>query len=199
MLAEDLPKRKADQLRRYAPWIVIGILSWCLYSLRESSQARRAGISLEVGDVDHSTVLSQMEGLMNADVIVHRVYDYRGYTWIEPIEGAKRIAVDVEFRNYRLGIDLDDVDILNGETKENYGSDPDIARLNLDGTLAADFETAELPVNLGPMRVLLIYAFPESVNAIMLSYWGQELTPKPIPITGDGPELPKPDPESESL
>ena len=135
----------------------------------------------------------QSQGLNVAKVSVHRAYKYNGYAWIEPIETAKLIAVDVEFRDYNRGLDLDDVDIIDGESNEKYGSDPQIAHLTLDGELASDVNDSSWPDDLGPLRVLLIYAFPKESEAIKLGYWGQELTPKPIPIAGDGPSLPKPD------
>ena len=136
----------------------------------------------------------QSQGLNDAKFTVHRAYEYNGYTWIEPIESARAIAVDIEFRDYNQGLDLDDVDIIDGETNENYGSDPQIANLTLDGALASDVDDSSWPVDLGPLRVLLIYALPKESKTIKLGYWGQDLTPKPIPIAGDGPSLPMPQP-----
>jgi len=98
----------------------------------------------------------------------------------------------VEFRNYNQGLDLDDVDIIDGQSNDNYGSDPHIANLTLDGKLAGDVDDSSWPDDLGPLRVLLIYAFPKESKTIKLGYWGQELTAEPVPISGDGPSLPKP-------
>ncbi|MCA9027403.1 MAG: hypothetical protein KDA86_19490 [Planctomycetaceae bacterium] len=148
----------------------------------------------EVAKAMESVSREQSQGLNDAKVTVHRAYEYSGYTWLEPIEIAKLIAVDVEFRDYNQGLDLDDVDIIDGDSNENYGSDPHIASLTLDGTLSPDVDDSSWPDDLGPLRVLLIYAFPKDSKTIKLGYWGQELTPKPIPISGDGPVLPKPNP-----
>ncbi len=136
----------------------------------------------------------QSQGLSSAKVIVHRAYEYDGYTWLEPTETAKVIAVDVEFRDYNQGLDLDDVDIIEAQSNENYGSDPQIANLTLDGKLAANADDSSWPEDLGPLRVLLIYAIPKESTAIKLGYWGKELTPRPTPISGNGPSLPKPKP-----
>lgn len=148
----------------------------------------------EVADALESVSREQSQGLKDAHVTVHRVYEYKGYTWIEPIETAKLIAVDVEFRNYNQGLDLDDVDVIDGQSDENYGSDPHIANLTLDGELAADTDDSSWPDDLGPLRVLLIYALPKKSKTVKLGYWGQELTSKPVPIAGGGPTLPKPQP-----
>lgn len=43
----------------------------------------------------------QSKGLDNANVMVNRVYNYNGYGYLEPLEGAKLVAVDVEFSGYR--------------------------------------------------------------------------------------------------
>lgn len=134
----------------------------------------------------------QSQGLIDAKVTVHRAYEYSGYTWIEPIETAKLIAVDVEFRNYNEGLDLDDVDIIDGHSNDNYGSDPHIVNLTFDGKLATDIDDSSWPENLGPLRVLLIYAFPKESKTIKLGYWGRDLTPQAIPISGNGPSLPTP-------
>jgi hypothetical protein len=91
---------------------------------------------------------------------------------IAPIDIAKVIAVDVEYRNCNTGLDLlDDVDIIVGVTDENHDSDHHIAILTLDGKLAADYEDSSWPENLSPLRVLLIYALPKGSKTIKLGYW----------------------------
>lgn len=133
----------------------------------------------------------QSKGLSGATVIVHRAYEYHGYSWVKPVDVAKLIAVDVEFRNYNQGLDLDDVDIIDGATNENYGSYPHIAHLTPDGELAADEDDLSWPEDLGPLRILLIYAFPKEAKTIKLGYWGAQLTPEAIRIAGNGPSLPQ--------
>jgi len=139
----------------------------------------------------------QSQGLTDATVVVHRAYEYHGYSWLEPVDAARLIAVDVEFRNYNQGLDLHDVEVINGESDENYGSEPQTARLTLDGKPAFDSNASSWRDKPGPLRVLLIYAYPKASNSIKLGYWGQVLTPEPIPIVGDGPSLPKPTPSDQ--
>ncbi len=179
-------------MRRYAPWLVVVSLAWGIYYLRENKSFNRAKQSREVEDLLHSVMNPESEGLNNAETIVHRVYEYSGHTWVEPTEETKLIAVDVELRKYRLGLDLDDIEIIDGETNESYGSWPDIARLKPDGSLANNPDEAMLPEGLGPIRVLLIYQFPKASNTIKLGYWGQVLTRNPIQIAGEGLQIPKP-------
>lgn len=114
----------------------------------------------------------QSQGAANVVVIVHRVYEYGGFTRIEPIEGAKVVAVDVEFRNYGRDFDLDDVDIIDGKSDINYGSFPQIVELTSDGELAAESADPSGQDDPGPLRVLLIYAIPQGSMSVRLTYWG---------------------------
>jgi hypothetical protein len=161
-------------------------------SALETIASDNAYIPPEIAEALDGVSREQSQGLKVANVIVHRAYEYQGYSWIEPVDVAKLIAVDVEFRDYTRGLDLDDVDIIDGQSNENYGSDPHIVNLTLDGTLAADIYDSSWPDDLGPLRVLLIYAFPKKSNTVKLGYWGQELTPQRIPLSGHGPSLPQP-------
>lgn len=124
---------------------------------------------------------------------MHGVYTYTGYTYVESTGTSKLVAVDVEFRDYASYFDLDDVEIHDGASNESHGSDPHIAFLTAEGKVVPRAETPAPSDELGPLRVLLIYSFPKDAQTIKLSYWGKELTPKPIPIAGIGPSLSKPD------
>lgn len=123
---------------------------------------------------------------------IHRAYPYEGYSWFEPAAEAKLVAVDVEFVGYTADFDLDDVDLVDGVTGENYGSDPQIALLTPEGQLAKD-EAREWPPAPKPLRLLLIYAAPRSLQSVRLGYWGRDLTPRAFPIAGKGPSLPRPE------
>ena len=123
---------------------------------------------------------------------IQRAYPYTGYSWHETPTGGRLVAVDAEFVGYGSDFDLDDLDLLDGVTGENYGSDPDIALLRADGGLAKD-ETKEWPLAPKPLRVLLIYVAPRSLESIRLSYWGRELTKVAFRVGGVGPSLPRPD------
>ncbi len=133
---------------------------------------------------------SQARGLDGAKVTVHRAYNYQGFSWIEPVEGAKLVAIDLGLADYSVGIDLDDVDIIDGQTDENFGSDPDIVFLTDDGEPFSDNQPSQ---SFGePIRVLLIYAVRESTDSIKLGYWGEEIVSKPVLLEEDGLALPEP-------
>jgi len=123
----------------------------------------------------------QSQGLKAATTIVHRAFEYRDKSRIQPNDDAKLVAVDVEFRKYDKGFDLDDVDILDGDTNENFGSDPEIKFLNSDGTLSADEPDFDDPTQ--PIRLLLIYAMPKQAKSIKLEYWSDRIVAKAAPIT----------------
>jgi hypothetical protein len=101
------------------------------------------------------------------------------------------VAVDVELAGYTSDFDLDDIDLVDGVTGENYGSDPQIALLISAGQLAED-ESKNRPKAPNPLRVLLIYAAPPSLTSVRLSYWGGDLTAAAMSVSGSGPALPKP-------
>ena len=126
---------------------------------------------------------------------IHRAYPYEGYSWFEPAADAKLVAVDVEFVGYTPDFDLDDIDLIDGVTGENYGSDPQIALLTPDGQLAKD-EAREWPAAPKPLRLLLIYAAPRSLQSVRLGYWDMDLTARAFPIAGGGPSLPQPEPKA---
>jgi hypothetical protein len=159
---------------------------------RLEQQAAQDSVESQVNESLQATASSQAQSLKNAVVTVHRAYDYRGYTWLEPAEGAKLIAVDVEFSRYDGSLDLDDVEIIDGSSGANYGSDPHIALLQGDGELSPNPDDASWPADMGQLRVLLIYAVPKEMTSIKLSYWGQDLTPEASMLSKDGPSLPLP-------
>lgn len=125
----------------------------------------------------------QADALKDAKVSVHRAYLYEGYSWFEPAPDQRLVAVDVEFVNYLRGFDLDDVDVIDADSNENYGSDPYIGELTPAGERAFD----------APIRRILVYSIPKSCKAIKLSYWNQLLTPDGVPLADDGPSLPSPE------
>ena len=81
------------------------------------------------------------------------------------------------------------MDIIDGLSKENYGSDPSLALL--DG--AGKFVTWDFTQIPDPARLMLIYAVPNSLKSINLSYWGKELVATPITVESSGPALPAPE------
>ena len=132
----------------------------------------------------------QAEGLKEAVVRVYGAYEYHGYSFIQPVPSARLVAVDVEFSCYNAGFDLDDVDIIDGRTDENYGSDPHIALLSSDGVVQED--DSKWPEAPGPIRVLLIYAMPRESVSVKLGYWGTTLTSSVVSLVKGGPSLKEP-------
>ena len=131
----------------------------------------------------------QRRALKDATVVVHRAYEYHGESWYEVPATHKVIAVDVEIADYFPGIDLDDFDILNGSSHENYGSDPQILGLTEDYTQAVERESNLLPEDLSPLRRLLLYAVPRDWKSIKLGYWKLVLTAEPTALADSGPIL----------
>jgi hypothetical protein len=125
----------------------------------------------------------QSQALADATTIVHRAFHYRQGGSGKLGEGMKLVAVDVEFRDHNRDLDLDDVDVIDGATGENYGSGPDIRLLRPDGTLEQN--NAMWESDAPALRMLLIYAIPSHTQSIRLGYWGHSLTPEPTPI-GEG-------------
>jgi hypothetical protein len=138
------------------------------------------------------TARRQAVAANRAVTTIRRAYPYEGYSWYEPTAEGRLVAVDVEFVGYTADFDLDDIDLIDGVTGDNYGSDPQVALLTPDGQRAKD-EAKEWPPAPKPLRLLLIYAAPRSLESVRLGYWGQVLTADPFPIGGRGPSLPRPD------
>jgi hypothetical protein len=143
----------------------------------------------EVAKALQQVVAAKSKALASATVKVHRAYEYVGPTEIRPVAIAKAIAVDAEFSGYSDRFKIWDLDIVDGRTNENFGSDPDVAFLDQQGNfITFDGETVDFTK---PIRLLLVYGVPKTTRSIKLSYWGQDLTPKPIDLEADGMALPK--------
>jgi hypothetical protein len=145
-----------------------------------------------VREAVEDTARRQSVAANDAAATIRRAYPYEGYSWFEPAADAKLVAVDVEFVGYTADFDLDDIDLIDGVTGEDYGSDPQVALLTPEGRLAKD-EAREWPPAPKPLRLLLIYAAPRSLQSVRLGYWGQDLTARAFPIAGEGPSLPQPE------
>jgi hypothetical protein len=164
----------------------------CSTNTPQAIEVDRASIgtySPEVQLTMQAVIDKQSQGLANAVVSIKRAYNYRGFTYMQSVEGAKLIAVDVRFADYQDGIDLDDIDIIDGGTNENYGSDPDIIFLTDEGDPFPDNKPTQ---DFGePIRVMLIYAVRETTVSIKLAYWGKEIWKEPYILQDNGPEMPK--------
>ncbi len=175
-------------------WAIRGI---CLFLLLTACRQEDANEEPppEVMQALEDVAREQSQGLADASITVHRAYDYAGPSWLEPIEGAKLIAVDVEFTGYADGFDLDDVDLIHGNTAETYGSDPDMGLLDAEGQMVANQNDDDVwPRRPRPLRVLLVYAAPTSLKSLKLGYWGETITPEAVVLQGTGPSLPTREP-----
>lgn len=126
----------------------------------------------------------QSKGLQGAVTTVHRAFRYGGGNTNradQAADGQQVVAVDVEFRGFHEGFDLDDVDIVDGASGKNFGSGPQMRLLRSDGTLEQN--NAKWDSAGDSLRVLLIYTIPKETTSIKLAYWGDQLTAAATPIT----------------
>jgi hypothetical protein len=130
---------------------------------------------------------SQAQGTTGSTISLMRAYDYNGHSYHETKPGQKLIGVDVLFENPNVGLDLDDVEIVNGANSESLGSFPDIYLLTKDGELAD--QSAWPTGKPDQLRVLIIYQVPADITSIKLRYWGNNVMNDPVRISGTGPEV----------
>lgn len=143
------------------------------YFQNKDLEARR----LEVAKIESSV-------FNGAEVIVHGVYRYEAESFLKLDPGQRLVAVDVELKGVKPGVDLNDIDIVDAAKNENFGSDPDIIPLDEDkGTTCTQ---KNWPKSWERVRMLLVYAVPTRVRNIQLSYWNRTLNDKPAPL-GDEP------------
>lgn len=136
----------------------------------------------------------QAEGLGAGSVKVNGAWPYSGYSTLSPdpasaIE-ARLVAVDVTVSGHTPYFDIDDIEIVDGESLVSYGSDPHAEPLGPDGALLPAGEA--IPVGPDSSRWLLIYAFPKATPRFHLYYWGKALTPEPVAFGKAGISLPYP-------
>ena len=87
------------------------------------------------------------------------------------------------------GIDLDDFEILNGANEASLGSFPDIYLLTSEGELAN--QSAWPTGKVERLRVLFVYQVPADIASVKLRYWGEDVVPQAVPISGTGPAVEK--------
>ncbi len=120
-------------------------------------------------------------------MLVRAAYRYPPTDDFRAEPGSQFVAVDAEFRSFGDSLDLDDVEILDPATGQNLGGAYEAPFLSSDGTFASWHEA---PPG-GPLRVLLLFHVPASLDRLQLFHWGDVLTPSPIRIAPTGPTLPK--------
>ncbi|MBX9653800.1 hypothetical protein K2Y11_09310 [bacterium] len=157
---------------RIAPYLVLPfllLLSGC--KEKESLDARGARIAE-----------SQAHGLDDAEIKVNKVFLHKGSSYHKSEPGTKLIGVDVEIIR-PTGVDLDDVELLDGKNGKSLGSFPDIKFILANGDLG-DLPPPESEKD-DRIRVLFIYQVPEELSSIKLRYWGKDLTPRAANIESD--------------
>lgn len=130
----------------------------------------------------------QSKGLSNATTLIHKAYDYEGYSYFNLTPEQKKlyklVALDVEFKGPSDGLDLDDMEIVDASTNKSFADSPHIELLDVAGNLVKN--QADWPKSGMPLRVLLIYVVPKEFKSVKLSYWGNEIVTVPKEISGTG-------------
>lgn len=136
----------------------------------------------------------QAEGLGAGSVKVNAAWPYTGYSTLSPDPAsaleARLVAVDVTVSGHTPYFDIDDIEIVDGESLVSYGSDPHAEPLGPDGALLPTGEV--IAVAPDPSRWLLIYAFPKATPRFHLFYWGKCLTAEPVGFGTGGLSIPYP-------
>lgn len=169
------------------PWLAVALVAVTL--LTASCKDRKAGPldDPKVRKAVAEAARQQKAAGQNVRATVHRAWVYAGTAWYKPVEGLRLVAVDVGLKGYGEEFDLDDLDIVDAATGENYGSDPDISLLKPSGAALDDEKNWPKPP--GPIRVLLVYQLPMTVRSVKLSYWGRELTASARMVEASGPKF----------
>lgn len=132
------------------------------------------------------TAQKQAAGLDGAVVTVHSVTEHDRFKAATPHPGQKLIAVDVTFADFKDGLGLAGVQLIDGEREEaeSYGGDAYQVYLNADGTLHAKqgYEYWDTTANSNSVRLYLVYSAPKSVKKIGLGYWGRIIVDRPYEV-----------------
>jgi hypothetical protein len=125
----------------------------------------------------------QADAGAGAKVRLLRAWPYAPPPDLEAASNAKLVAIDFELDIPGNGFDLDDIDILDADSNENYGSDPILQRLNARGEPVA-FDDPDVAADNHHFRLLGVWAVPRTTHRVELGYWNASLG---APITIAGP------------
>lgn len=123
-------------------------------------------------------------GKMNA------VWKYAGRKQLQASPGHILVAADIQLPAPPDGrFDLDDIDIFDADTGENFGSGPDIQRLTPSG----EFVNGDDPEvkDRKDYRGIFVWEVPETVKKVNFGYWGDMLFVKPFPVQKTGRTIPE--------
>ncbi|HEY8142831.1 MAG TPA: hypothetical protein VIG06_09170 [Kofleriaceae bacterium] len=174
------PQRARDDaglLRKYDPSTSIPV-----------EQKRVEDLPPELQETVRAQAAQQAAGLEGARVELRRAWAHGGPASFAPGAGARLVAVDVDIQlSTGGGFDPDDLELVDADRGESFGSDPEIHRLTGDGQVA-DWDD---PVFTDPdrIRMLLVYAAPRATTRIKLSYWGRDVGGAAV-IAPSGPNVP---------
>src|ERR1700677_249615 len=119
-------------------WLFVVLLTLSGCGDRSQTEADSPEVTSEDAKGSHDVSLVHSQGLKGATCLVFEAYNYPEKTEIDPVDGAKLVGVRVEFRNWKKGFDLDDVDVIDAADNQNYGNDPLIQFLTDDGQFIDD-------------------------------------------------------------
>jgi hypothetical protein len=122
----------------------------------------------------HQASNEQSQALLHAKVTVIRVYLYTGRSEIQFGKDARLVAVEARFEGYGERFDPNEVELLDGESGDSYGTDPEVS-LAGDAT-DSPLDRSALPPPPGPLTVRLVYPAAKMASSIKLAYWGMLLT-----------------------
>lgn len=156
----------------------------------KTTQKQATEESPELNQLITAMKTKQANGLGTGSVKVNGAWVYTGYSFLDPVQGARLVAVDATVSGHTSAFDFDDIEIVGGATLISYGSDPHITLLSPEGKALPDIR--QMPAAPDPVRVLLIYGFPVETESFTLYYWGKNLLLENHGIDPNGWELPFP-------
>jgi hypothetical protein len=121
---------------------------------------------------------------------VNKAWVYDRGTLLVASPGYILVAADLSLPEPEDGrFDLDDIDIFDADTGENFGSDPHLERLTYDGAFIAhdDPEVA----GQRDYRGVFVWQVPASVKRVNFGYWGEMLYVNPSTLESDDRVLPE--------
>jgi hypothetical protein len=112
---------------------------------------------------------------------VNKVWEYKGPLDIEVPPGKKIVAADLELPATTEAFDLDDIDIVDADSGESFGSDELAQRLTATGEPIDDRDPDVDPK--GPYRGIFTWVVDARVRRVNFGYWGDLLFRSPVALS----------------
>lgn len=141
----------------------------------------------ELRDVVAEVSQRQADGGDRARATLRRAWEYAPPPELDPALNARLVAIELELDIPGTGFDLDDIDIIDAATGENYGSDPLLQCLTPSGE-AVDFDDPAVGADDHHVRLLAVWGVPRAVQRVKLGYWQRSISGE-IAIGATRPEL----------